>query len=82
MNTNNKTKIKKSFSLKLVQNPGQLDSILNAPYMQPMLQSMASNPEMARLLVENNPQLANNPEMREQVMRALPNMMSQVILKL
>jgi len=37
---------------------------------------------MARLLVENNPQLANNPEMREQVMRALPNMMSQVILKL
>jgi len=50
--------------------------------MQPMLQSMASNPEMARLLVENNPQLANNPEMREQVMRALPNMMSQVILKL
>ena len=68
--------------MNLVQNPGQLDSILNAPYMQPMLQSMASNPEMARLLVENNPQLANNPEMREQVMRALPNMMSQVILKL
>jgi hypothetical protein len=48
--------------------------------MQPMLQSMASNPDMARLLVENNPQLANNPEMREQVMRALPNMMSQVKL--
>ena len=62
----------------MLANPGQLEGMLNAPYMQPMLQSMASNPEMTRLLVENNPQLANNPEMREQVMRALPNMMSQV----
>lgn len=62
----------------MLANPGQLESIMNAPYMQSMIQSMASNPEMTRMLVENNPQLANNPEMREQVTRALPNMMSQV----
>ena len=62
----------------MLQNPGQLESMLNAPHMQPMLESIASNPEMSRLLVDNNPQLAGNPELREQVLRALPTMMNQV----
>ncbi len=62
----------------MLRNPGQLESMLNAPHMQPMLESIASNPEMSRLLVDNNPQLAGNPELREQVLRALPTMMNQV----
>lgn len=62
----------------MMQNPQQLESIMSTPHMQSMLQMVASNPEMARLLVDSNPQLASNPEMREQVTRALPQMMQQV----
>lgn len=62
----------------MTQNPRQLDSMLNTPYMQSMLQMMANNPEMARMMVENSPQLAGNPELREQVARSMPNMLQQV----
>jgi len=62
----------------IMQNPQQLESIMSTPHMQSMLQMVAGNPEMARLLVDSNPQLAANPEMRDQVTRALPQMMQQV----
>ena len=62
----------------IMQNPQQLESIMSTPHMQSMLQMVASNPEMSRLLVDSNPQLAANPELREQVTRSLPQMMQQV----
>jgi hypothetical protein len=62
----------------ILQNPQQLESIMSTPHMQSMLQMVASNPEMSRLLVDSNPQLAANPELREQVTRSLPQMMQQV----
>jgi hypothetical protein len=62
----------------IMQNPRQMDSMLNTPYMQSMLQMMSSNPEMARMMVESNPQLAANPELREQVTRSMPAMLQQV----
>lgn len=62
----------------MMQNPQQLESIMNTPHMQSMLQMVANNPEMSRLLVESNPQLAGNPELREQVTRSLPQMMQQL----
>jgi ubiquilin len=62
----------------MLQNPRQMESMLSTPYMQSMLQMMANNPEMARLMVENNPQLASNPELREQVTRSMPAMLQQL----
>lgn len=62
----------------MLQNPRQLEQIMSTPHMQSMMQMVASNPEMSRLLVDSNPQLANNPELREQVTRSLPAMMQQV----
>lgn len=62
----------------IMQNPQQLESIMSTPHMQSMLQMVASNPEMSRLLVDSNPQLAANPELREQVNRSLPQMMQQL----
>jgi ubiquilin len=63
----------------MIANPGQLESMLSAPYMQPMLQSISANPEMTRLLVESNPQLGQmTAEQREQMIRSLPAIMSQL----
>lgn len=63
----------------MMQNPRQLDAMLNTPYMQSMFQMMANNPEMARMMVESSPQLAGNPELREQVTRSMPALMQQVL---
>ena len=62
----------------MLQNPRQMESMLSAPYMQTMLQSLASNPEMARMMVENNPMVAANPQLREQMIRTMPNMLQQL----
>ncbi|CAF0732244.1 unnamed protein product [Didymodactylos carnosus] len=62
----------------LVQNPRLLESVLNAPYMQPLMESLAANPDVSRQMILNNPMFANNPEMREQMLNALPAMMEQM----
>jgi ubiquilin len=62
----------------IMQNPQQLEAIMSTPHMQSMLQMVSNNPEMSRLLVDSNPQLAANPELREQVTRSLPQVMQQL----
>lgn len=62
----------------IMQNPRQMESILSTPYMQSMLQMMASNPEMLRLMMESNPQLASNPQLRDQLMGSMPTMLQQL----
>lgn len=62
----------------MMQNPRQMESILNTPYMSSMLQMMANNPEISRHMVDSNPQLAANPDLREQIMRSMPAMLQQV----
>lgn len=67
-----------NYMSQLVQNPRLLESVLNAPYMQPLMDSLAANPDISRQMVANNPMFANNPEMREQMINALPAMMEQM----
>jgi ubiquilin len=67
-----------NYMSQLVQNPRLLESVLNAPYMQPLMDSLAANPDISRQMVANNPMFANNPELREQMMNALPAMMEQM----
>ena len=62
----------------MLNNPRQMESILNAPYMQSMLQMISQNPDMSRLIVENSPQLAGNPDLRDQVTRSMPALLTQV----
>ena len=47
---------------------------------QNLLDRISSNPEISRLLIENQPQFYN-PNMRKQVMRALPSILAQEIIK-
>jgi ubiquilin len=67
-----------NYMSQLVQNPRLLESVLNAPYMQPLMDSLAVNPDISRQMVANNPMFANNPELREQMLNALPAMMEQM----
>jgi ubiquilin len=67
-----------NYMSQLVQNPRLLESVLNAPYMQPLMDSLAVNPDISRQMVVNNPMFANNPELREQMLNALPSMMEQM----
>ena len=62
----------------LVQNPLLLESILNAPYMQPLMDLLAVNPDISRQMIDNNPMFDNNPQLREQMLNALPMMMEQM----
>jgi ubiquilin len=66
------------YTQQILQNPRQMEQMLSTPYMQSMLQMMGNNPEMARMMVDSNPQLAANPELREQIVRTMPNMLQQV----
>lgn len=67
-----------NYMSQLVQNPRLLESILNAPHMQPLMDSLAANPDITRQMITNNPMFSNNPELRDQMLNALPNMMEQM----
>ena len=41
--------------------------MMNAPYMQAMMQSMAANPDLARNLLQQNPLYAANPQLGNQI---------------
>ena len=61
-----------NYMSQLVQNLYLLENVLNAPYMQPFMVSLAVNPDIS------NEMVANNPELREQMINALPAMMEQM----
>lgn len=67
-----------NYMSQLVQNPRLLESVLNAPYMQPLMDSLAANPDISRQMIANNPMFADNPQLREQMINALPAMMEQM----
>ncbi|CAF2140380.1 unnamed protein product [Rotaria magnacalcarata] len=67
-----------NYMSQLLQNPRLLESILSAPHMQPLMDSLVANPDISRQMISNNPMFANNPELREQMLNALPNMMEQM----
>ncbi|CAG0898763.1 unnamed protein product [Cyprideis torosa] len=62
----------------LQANPELMASMLQSPATQSMIRMLANNPELARSVMANNPLVANNPELREQMTNMLPQMMNQL----
>lgn len=54
----------------------ELMAALNGPLMQQMWQQMVSNPEAMQAMIDSNPLLSGNPQLREQLRAALPAMQS------
>ncbi len=43
-----------------MENPTLMQNMMNAPYVQSMLQQLGSNPELAEQMIVNNPMFAGN----------------------
>lgn len=48
----------------IMRNPQTMQSMLNAPYTQSLLQAMAADPEVASSVIGTNPMFASNPELQ------------------
>ena len=62
----------------MTQNPELMQGMLNAPQTQAMMRSLTENPDMAANMIGNNPLLAGNPEMQEQLRNMMPTFMQQL----
>ena len=62
----------------MTENPALMQNMMNAPTTQAMLRSMSENPDVAANLIGNNPLLAGNPEMQEQLRTMMPTFMQQL----
>lgn len=67
-----------SLMQQLADNPQLMQSMFNAPYMQGMLQSLAANPDMAAQIIYQNPLLAGNPQLQEQMRTMMPTFLQQL----
>ncbi|XP_071054787.1 ubiquilin-1 [Onthophagus taurus] len=62
----------------MTENPQLVQSMLNAPYMQNMLQSLAANPSVANNILAQNPLFQDNPAMQEQMRTMMPQFLQQL----
>lgn len=62
----------------MLQNPQLMHNMMQAPYVQNMMQMMSSNPEFAQMMFSANPMFADNPQLQQQMQQIMPQMMQQM----
>lgn len=62
----------------IMDNPQMMQNMINAPYTQSMMQHLAANPDMAASIMGNNPLLAGNPQLMQQMRSMMPAFMQQL----
>jgi len=62
----------------LLQNSGAMQNLLNAPYTQQLLETIAGDENMAQQLIGSNPLFANNPAMQEHLRNITPTLINQL----
>jgi ubiquilin len=60
------------------QDPQLMQNMMQAPYVQAMMQSMSANPEIARATISSNPMFAGNPQLQQQMMQMMPTFLQQM----
>lgn len=59
-------------------NPDLMHNMLNAPYIQNMIQALATDPDTASNIMREIPIVSENPEIREQIRNFLPEFLQQI----
>lgn len=67
-----------SLMQQMAENPQMMQNMMSAPYTQSMLQALAADPNMANRILADNPLIAGNPQMQEQMRRAMPQLLQQM----
>jgi len=67
-----------SMMQQITSNPELMQGMLNSPQTQAMLRSLSENPDLAANMIGNNPLLAGNPEMQDQLRNMMPAFMQQL----
>lgn len=62
----------------LMENRELMNTMLNSPQTQQMMQTLASNPELMRSMMANNPLLNSDPNLAQQMNSLLPNAFQQL----
>ncbi|XP_066466305.1 ubiquilin-4 [Tiliqua scincoides] len=60
------------------ENPQLMQSVVSAPYLRTMLQTLAQNPDIAAQMMVNVPLFAGNPLLQEQLRLQLPAFLQQM----
>lgn len=60
------------------ENPSMMSNLLNAPYTRSMMEALAADPNMASSFLSQNPLLANNPQLQEQMGQMMPQFLQQM----
>ncbi|XP_044728399.1 ubiquilin-1 isoform X2 [Chrysoperla carnea] len=60
------------------ENPQLMQNMMSAPYTQQMLQALSADPNMANQIINQNPLLAGNPTMQEQMRNMMPQFLQQL----
>ena len=67
-----------SLMQQMTGNPELMQGLLNSPQTQAMMRTLSENPDLAASMIGNNPLLAGNPEMQEQMRNMMPAFMQQL----
>lgn len=67
-----------SLMQQMAENPQTVQNMMSAPYTQAMLQALSADPNMANRILSDNPLIAGNPEMQDQMRRMMPQLLQQM----
>ncbi|KAI1900111.1 hypothetical protein AGOR_G00046660 [Albula goreensis] len=67
-----------SLMQQITENPELMQNMLSAPYIQSLMQSLSQNPDLAAQMMLNNPLLAGNPQLQQQMRLQLPAFLQQM----
>lgn len=62
----------------MAENPTLIQNMMSAPYTQTVMEAMAADPEVATALLSQNPLVANNTVLRNQLRSMMPQLVQQM----
>ncbi|XP_044268515.1 ubiquilin-1-like [Tribolium madens] len=77
-NSDSQNRSMASVMQQMLENSDLMQNMLSAPYMQSLLAALSADPAMANTLLSENPLLAGNPALQEQIRNMMPQFLQQL----